>query len=128
MMSRDESILEEIGSVLGLSLNFDEEGQCSLVFDQDLFVSLSIWKDNSWFLSGLLLNSLPVEMGESFWRKVMILNCGVARDNAGNIVYSDDDNVLLLMDTITELSNAHAIISHLERFVNQLEFLIKELR
>lgn len=128
MMSRDESILEEIGRVLGVTLNFDEDGQCSLLFDQELFVSLSIWNDNTWFLSGLLLDSLPVEMGESFWRKVMILNCGVARDNVGNIVYSDDDNVLLLMDTITELSNVHAIIAHLERFVNRLEVLIKEFR
>ncbi|HAK5293725.1 TPA: chaperone SicP [Salmonella enterica] len=127
-MSRDESILEEIGRVLGVTLNFDEDGQCSLLFDQELFVSLSIWNDNTWFLSGLLLDSLPVEMGESFWRKVMILNCGVARDNVGNIVYSDDDNVLLLMDTITELSNVHAIIAHLERFVNRLEVLIKEFR
>ncbi|HHA3381195.1 TPA: CesT family type III secretion system chaperone [Salmonella enterica subsp. enterica serovar Freetown] len=128
MMSRDESILEEIGSVLGLTLNFDEEGQCLLLFDQELFVSLSIWNDNTWFLSGVLLDSLPVEMGESFWRKVMMLNCGVARDNIGNIVYSDDDNVLLLMDTITELSNVHAIIAHLERFVNRLEVLINEFR
>ncbi|EBH8768130.1 CesT family type III secretion system chaperone [Salmonella enterica] len=127
-MSRDESILEEIGSVLGLTLNFDEEGQCLLLFDQELFVSLSIWNDNTWFLSGVLLDSLPVEMGESFWRKVMMLNCGVARDNIGNIVYSDDDNVLLLMDTITELSNVHAIIAHLERFVNRLEVLINEFR
>ncbi|HAG1892143.1 TPA: chaperone SicP [Salmonella enterica] len=127
-MSRDESILKEIGRVLGVTLNFDEDGQCSLLFDQELFVSLSIWNDNTWFLSGLLLDSLPVEMGESFWRKVMILNCGVARDNVGNIVYSDDDNVLLLMDTITELSNVHAIIAHLERFVNRLEVLIKEFR
>ncbi|ECC3679953.1 chaperone SicP, partial [Salmonella enterica subsp. enterica] len=58
----------------------------------------------------------------------MMLNGELAMENAGNLVYSEEDNALLLMDTVTDLSNAHAIISHLENFVNRQESLIQVLQ
>ena len=44
----------------------------------------------------------------------MVFNSEMAMENTGNLVYLENDNALLLMDTVTDLSNVHAIIAHLE--------------
>ena len=48
-------------------------------------------------------------------------------ENSGNLVYSEDDNAIFLVDTVTDLSSAYAIIAHLENFVNKQEYLMCEL-
>ncbi|AXD36034.1 chaperone SicP [Salmonella enterica subsp. enterica serovar Muenchen] len=127
-MYQHDRIISETGEILGLPLDFDEEGQCALQFDENLFVSFQIWKNDTWLLTGLLLDTLPPEPDNAFWKKIMMLNGELAMENAGNLVYSEEDNALLLMDTVTDLSNAHAIISHLENFVNRQESLIQVLQ
>ncbi|HEI2837898.1 TPA: hypothetical protein SI654_004853 [Escherichia coli] len=57
----------------------------------------------------------------------MVFNSEMAMGNTGNLVYLENDNALLLMDTVTDLSNVHAIIAHLENFVNKQEYPICEL-
>lgn len=126
-MYQHERIISEIGEILGLPLDFDEEGQCALQFDENLFVSFQIWKNDTWLLTGLLLDILPSEPSSSFWKKIMVLNSEMAMENSGNLVYSETDNTLLLVDTVTDLSNAYAIIAHLENFVNKQEYIICEL-
>lgn len=128
MMYQHERIISEAGDILGLPLDFDEEGQCALQFDENLFVSFQIWKNDTWLLTGLLLDTLPPEPDNAFWKKIMMLNGELAMDNAGNLVYSENDNALLLTDTVTDLSNVHAIIAHLESFVNRQEYLIQALQ
>ncbi|EAA4607460.1 chaperone SicP [Salmonella enterica subsp. enterica serovar Oranienburg] len=127
-MYQHERIISETGDILGLPLDFDEEGQCALQFDENLFVSFQIWKNDTWLLTGLLLDTLPPEPDNAFWKKIMMLNGELAMDNAGNLVYSENDNALLLTDTVTDLSNVHAIIAHLESFVNRQEYLIQALQ
>ncbi len=51
----------------------------------------------------------------------MVFNSEMAMENTGNLVCLENDNALLLMDTVTDLSNVHAIIAHLENFVNKQE-------
>ncbi|HAV9130731.1 TPA: chaperone SicP [Escherichia coli] len=126
-MYQHERIISEIGEILGLPLDFDEEGQCALQFDKNLFVSFLVWKNDTWLLTGLLLDILPSELSSSFWKKIMVLNSEMAMENSGNLVYSETDNTLLLVDTVTDLSNAYAIIAHLENFVNKQEYIICEL-
>ena len=126
-MYQHERIISEIDEILGLPLDFDEEGQCALQFDENLFVSFQVWKNDTWLLTGLLLDMLPSEPSTSFWKKIMVLNSEMAMENSGNLVYSENDNTLLLVDTVTDLSNVHAIIAHLENFVNKQEYIICEL-
>lgn len=128
MMYQHERIISEAGDILGLPLDFDEEGQCALQFDENLFVSFQIWKNDTWLLTGLLLDTLPPEPDNAFWKKIMMLNGELAMENAGNLVYSENDNALLLTDTVIDLSNVHAIIAHLENFVNRQEYLIQALQ
>ncbi|EBU8924202.1 TPA: chaperone SicP [Salmonella enterica subsp. enterica serovar Nima] len=127
-MYQHERIISEAGEILGLPLDFDEEGQCALQFDENLFVSFQIWKNDTWLLTGLLLDTLPSEPDNAFWKKIMVLNSELAMENAGNLVYSENDNALLLIDTVTDLSNAYAIVAHLENFVNRQESLIQVLQ
>ena len=62
-----------------------------------------------------------------FLEKIMVFNSEMAMENTGNLVCLENDNALLLMDTVTDLSNVHAIIAHLEIFVNKQEYPICEL-
>ncbi|HCZ4708592.1 TPA: CesT family type III secretion system chaperone [Salmonella enterica subsp. enterica serovar Saintpaul str. CFSAN004144] len=127
-MNRDDIVISEVGDALGLPLHFDEEGVCGLQFDETLFLSLAVWGSGRWLLTGVLLENLPTQMGEEFWKRVLSYNEGLAREHAGSIVYSNESSSILLMDTITELSNAHAVVAHLEKFVNHQEFLMCELQ
>lgn len=126
-MYQHDRIISEIGGLLGLSLDFDEEGQCALQFDECLFISFRVWRNDTWLLTGLLLDSLPSELDNFFWKKIIMYNNEMAMENSGNLVYSEDDNAIFLVDTVTDLSNAYAIIAHLENFVNKQEYLICEL-
>ncbi|EER9981225.1 CesT family type III secretion system chaperone [Escherichia coli] len=126
-MYQHDRIISEIGGLLGLSLDFDEEGQCALQFDECLFISFRVWRNDTWLLTGLLLDSLPSELDNFFWKKIIMFNNEMAMENSGNLVYSEDDNAIFLVDTVTDLSNAYAIIAHLENFVNKQEYLICEL-
>ncbi|EAA7635382.1 hypothetical protein HQS73_003584 [Salmonella enterica] len=58
----------------------------------------------------------------------MTYNEELALKNSGSIVYSNEFGSLLLVDKITKLSNAHAIVAHLEKFVNYHKHLICELQ
>ncbi|BED38119.1 CesT family type III secretion system chaperone [Escherichia coli] len=126
-MYQHDQIISEIGGLLGLSLDFDEEGQCALQFDECLFISFRVWRNDTWLLTGLLLDSLPSELDNFFWKKIIMFNNEMAMENSGNLVYSEDDNAIFLVDTVTDLSNAYAIIAHLENFVNKQEYLMCEL-
>ncbi len=72
-----------------------------------------------WLLTGLFLDMLPSEPWQLFLEKIMVFNSEMAMENTGNLVCLENDNALLLMDTVTDLSNVHAIIAHLENFVNK---------
>lgn len=73
------------------------------------------------------MDSLPSELDNFFWKKIITFNNEMAMENSGNLVYSEDDNAIFLVDTVTDLSSAYAIIAHLENFVNKQEYLMCEL-
>ncbi|EDS3841730.1 chaperone SicP [Salmonella enterica] len=126
-MYSHEQLISDVGNTLGLPLEFDENEQCMLQFDDCFIVSIKANGD-VWLLTGILLNSLPPACGEEFWRNTMAINVELAIHNAGQLSYSDEDSALLLMYNIIELNNAHSVITHLEKFVNQQEQLIERLQ
>ncbi|EAA7635108.1 chaperone SicP [Salmonella enterica] len=126
-MYTHEQLLSEVGNILDLTLEFDENEQCMLQFDDSFVISIKINRD-VWLLTGILLNSLPSVCGEGFWRKIMTINVELAINNFGHLSYSDEDNMLLLMYTIMNLNTAHSVTGHLEKFVNLQEKLIETLQ
>ncbi len=110
-----------IGEKLGLPLTFDDNNQCLLLLDSDIFTSIEA-KDDIWLLNGMIIPLSPV-CGDSIWRQIMVINGELAANNEGTLAYIDAAETLLLIHAITDLTNTYHIISQLESFVNQQEAL-----
>lgn len=106
---------------MGLPLTFDDNNQCLLLLDSDIFTSIEA-KDDIWLLNGMIIPLSPV-CGDSIWRQIMVINGELAANNEGTLAYIDAAETLLLIHAITDLTNTYHIISQLESFVNQQEAL-----
>lgn len=108
-MYQYERIISEIGGILGLPSDFDEEGcvPYSLIRISDM---------EEWYVVAdrFISGYVAFWTWQLFLEKIMVFNSEMAMENTGNLVYLENDNALLLMDTVTDLSNVHAIIAHLE--------------
>ncbi|EAO4573862.1 chaperone SicP [Salmonella enterica] len=119
-------IIADIGEELGLPLTFDDNNQCLLLLDTDIFMAIEA-KDDIWLLNGMIIPLSPV-CGDSVWRQIMMINGELATKNEGTLAYIDTAETLLFIKAITELANMYHIISQLESFVNQQEALKKRLQ
>ncbi|EAN5161178.1 chaperone SicP [Salmonella enterica] len=125
-MRTHHDIIADIGEELGLPLTFDDNNQCLLLLDTDIFMAIEA-KDDIWLLNGMIIPLSPV-CGDSVWRQIMMINGELATKNEGTLAYIDTAETLLFIKEITELANMYHIISQLESFVNQQEALKKRLQ
>ncbi|EHW4687967.1 chaperone SicP [Salmonella enterica] len=116
-MQAHQDIIANIGEKLGLPLTFDDNNQCLLLLDSDIFTSIEAKDEN-----GMIIPLSPV-CGDSIWRQIMVINGELAANNEGTLAYIDAAETLLLIHAITDLTNTYHIISQLESFVNQQEAL-----
>ncbi|HAU3159105.1 TPA: chaperone SicP [Salmonella enterica subsp. houtenae] len=125
-MQAHQNIIADIGEKLGFPLTFDDNNQCLLLLDSDIFMSIEA-KDDIWLLNGMIIPLSPV-CGDSVWRQIMVINGELATKNKGVLAYIDTAEALLLIDAITDLTNTYHIISQLELFVHQQEELKNRLQ
>ncbi|EDS6647927.1 chaperone SicP [Salmonella enterica subsp. arizonae] len=125
-MRTHHDIIADIGEELGLPLTFDDNNQCLLLLDTDIFMAIEA-KDDIWLLNGMIIPLSPV-CGDSVWRQIMMINGELATKNEGTLAYIDTAETLFFIKAITELANMYHIISQLELFVNQQEALKKRLQ
>lgn len=125
-MQAHQGIIAEIGEKLGLPLTFDDNNQCLLLLDNDIFMSIEA-KDDIWLLNGMIIPLSPV-CGDSIWRQIMVINGELAANNEGTLAYIDNAETLLLIDRITDLTNIYRIMLQLESFVNTQEGLKNRLQ
>ncbi|HHE6471367.1 TPA: chaperone SicP [Providencia rettgeri] len=122
-MEPSQNVLNDIGKKLGISLSFDENHQCMLLLDDNLLISIRD-NNNYWSISGMI--STMKQENCHFWVELMTLNRTLAEENAGSLGYEPTSEVLLYLDTITDLNEA-SIINKLESFVEKLDNLKKKL-
>lgn len=122
-MESNQNILNAIGNKLGVPLSFDENKQCMLLLDDNLLVSIRA-NENYWLLNGMV--SKIQQENCSLWCDLMILNRVLAEENSGVLGYEPTSEVLLYLDSITNLSEEN-IINKLETFVDKLDNLKKRL-
>ncbi|ELE3785400.1 chaperone SicP [Salmonella enterica] len=120
-MQAHQDIIANISEKLGLPLTFDDNNQCLLLLDSDIFTSIEA-KDDIWLLNGMIIPLSPV-CGDSIWRQIMVINGELAANNEGTLAYIEAAETLLFIHAITDLTNTYHIISQLESFVNQQEAL-----
>lgn len=125
-MQVHQDIIADIGERLGLPLTFDDNNQCVLLLDTDIFMSIEA-KDDIWLLNGMIIPLSPV-CGDAIWREIMVINGDLAANNKGTLAYVDTAEILLFIDVITDLTNIHRILLQLELFVNQQEELKNRLQ
>ncbi|ELR4954840.1 chaperone SicP [Salmonella enterica] len=125
-MRTHHDIIADIGEELGLPLTFDDNNQCLLLLDTDIFMAIEA-KDDIWLLNGMIIPLSPV-CGDSVWRQIMMINGELATKNEGTLAYIDTAETLFFIKAITELANMYHIISQLESFVNHQEALKKRLQ
>ncbi|ECW1712836.1 CesT family type III secretion system chaperone, partial [Salmonella enterica] len=53
-MQAHQDIIANIGEKLGLPLTFDDNNQCLLLLDSDIFTSIEA-KDDIWLLNGMII-------------------------------------------------------------------------
>ncbi|VDZ77180.1 virulence associated chaperone [Salmonella bongori] len=53
-MQVHQDIIADIGERLGLPLTFDDNNQCVLLLDTDIFMSIEA-KDDIWLLNGMII-------------------------------------------------------------------------
>lgn len=122
-MKSHQNILNAIGNKLGVPLSFDDNKQCMLLLDDDLLVSIRA-NEHYWLLNGMI--SKIKQENCSLWCELMTLNRILAEKNLGSIGYEPTSEVLLYLDSITDLSEDN-IIKKLESFVDKLDDLKKNL-
>ncbi|CAG9435604.1 TPA: chaperone SicP [Providencia alcalifaciens] len=122
-MKSHQIILNSIGNKLGVPLSFDDNNQCMLLLDDDLLVSIRA-NEHHWLLNGMV--SKMKQENCSLWCELMILNRVLAEENSGVLGYEPTSEVLLYLDSITNL-NEENITNKLESFVNKLSHLKKNL-
>ncbi|EBE5240429.1 PrgH/EprH family type III secretion apparatus protein [Salmonella enterica] len=86
-MQAHQDIIANIGEKLGLPLTFDDNNQCLLLLDSDIFTSIEA-KDDIWLLNGMIIPLSPV-CGDSIWRQIMVINGELAANNEGTLAYID---------------------------------------
>lgn len=96
-----------------------------LIFDDNTLISIQV-NNEIWLVNGMLMEISP-NIGSELWQNLMVVNRELAEQNAGVIGYDASSQVLLYINSITNLSDVNEIISHIEVFINRQEYLQTQL-
>ncbi|WP_080439546.1 chaperone SicP [Burkholderia ubonensis] len=120
-MDTHQEQLGLLGQRLGLPLRFDENRQCLLLLDDNLFVSLRA-NDKNWLISGMLAE-IALDAGGVVWGALMAINLELATQQAGSLAYEPTSRTLLYLAVIPQPSQLDDAAERLERFTYYQEQL-----
>lgn len=102
----------------------DDDGEYTLVFDDNLEVYLFSLKQNSLILTSVISEELPnTTETENFLKKILQINFIRLKDHEEVLTWDPDFSLIILSKEIpfSNLSEK-PILEHLEKFLNSLEF------
>ncbi|MDN7675869.1 chaperone SicP [Burkholderia oklahomensis] len=120
-MDKHQEQLGLLGQRLGLPLRFDENRQCLLLLDDNLFVSLRA-NDKNWLIRGMLAE-IPLDAGGVVWSALMAINLELATQQAGSLAYEPTSRALLYLAIIPQPCQLDDAAEQLERFIRYQEQL-----
>lgn len=120
-MNMHQDFLNQVGERLGLPLRFDENNQCLLMLDDNLFVSVRVFGD-CWVLRGLLMEVFPCSNSETL-RDLLAMNRELAEQDGGTLAYEPESQALLYFDSVPQPGDVDDVINRLESFITQQEKL-----
>ncbi|MGC3030442.1 chaperone SicP [Burkholderia sp. DN3021] len=120
-MDKHQEQLGLLGQRLGLPLRFDENRQCLLLLDDNLFVSLRA-NDKNWLIRGMLVE-IPLNAEGVAWSALLAINLDLATQQAGSLAYEPTSRALLYLAVIPKPSQLDDVVERLERFIRYQEQL-----
>lgn len=118
-------LLKELGQDLGLPLVFDEYGQCLLILDNKLLISIHT-VDDSWVLYGML--GTYNHPDQAFFQYLFSLNQILAEQGHGALAFDKHNSAILYIQHIPlQDANRTTVYHALEAFTDWLEALIQRL-
>ena len=122
-----QSILNEIGRSLDMELTLDEQGQCLIVMDEHLMVSLRS-VDDALIFYGMLGSMDQLAKIDDADKKLWAFNLPLTETGIGSIVLEPSSKVLMLVKRVeTSHMDGHHAQHILGNFVDALENIILEL-
>lgn len=119
-MMSDSSLLKELGEQIGIDLEFDENNQCLLRFDENMWISIHGATDGYVFYG--MLGDFPDQEENTFWKGVLSINKELADLGEGAIALEDSTDSLLLIKKIdTRGMDGIGLRDALARFSTALE-------
>ncbi|MBP7662608.1 MAG: chaperone SicP [Shewanella sp.] len=97
-MNVHDQLLAQLGQALGLPLVFDANGQCLLMLDQKLMISIR-YGDAQWTFYCMLAQK-PQLTENHYWQTCLQLNLKLAEQGKGCICYEPQSDALLYLTFI----------------------------
>lgn len=121
-----QDILNELGSSLDLELTLDEQGQCLIIMDEHLMVSLRAM-DDALIMYGMLGKIDQLVQFKNVGQTLLALNLSLAESGAGSVVLEPSSKVIMLVKRIaTDHMDGQRMQNVLGNFVDALENIMTE--
>ncbi|WP_323117713.1 chaperone SicP [Burkholderia alba] len=118
--------LNALSEKVCLPLDFDEHGQCFLMLDDRLMMSIRR-VDDAVVLYGML-GEFPAPVPASLCMRVLAENLALSEAGGGGIGYDDDTGAMMLIERVRDAGfGADAFVDAVAAFSSRLERLIEAL-
>jgi hypothetical protein len=124
-MNNHATLLNELGTSLGDDLTLDENGQCFIMLDGRLMISIRSL-ENRFMLYGML-GVFPEDGATAgFWRHLMSQNFALMLADTGILAVDEGSDAVVLLKSIPDAKmTIYALQNDIAMFATQMEKLIK---
>ncbi|KVP46037.1 chaperone SicP [Burkholderia ubonensis] len=115
--------LNALSEAAGVPLDFDEHGQCFLLLDGQLMISIRDRPD-ALVLYGMV-GEFPAHAPAELWRRMLAVNRELLETGGGSFGLDEDTAALMLIERVaTATLSAREFVDAVEAFASRLESLI----
>jgi len=115
--------LNALSEAAGVPLDFDEHGQCFLLLDAQLMISIRDRPD-ALVLYGMV-GEFPAHAPAELWRRMLAFNLDLSETGGGGLGLDEDTMAVMLIERVASATlGACEFVDAFEAFASRLESLI----
>lgn len=128
MRDQFAELLSEFGKEIGIpDLTFDENGTCSLIFD-DVVVNIEKNTDDEKIFLYSNLGTIPPQQREAFYKKLLEANAFFKGTGGGTLAVDEHSNIVLFLYQVPVKSLDHGAFSKtMENYINIVEYWTEQV-
>lgn len=123
-MNKPDPLLAQVGRTLGLPLVFDASGQCLIMLDNKLMISIR-YGESGWtfycMLTTVPLTTVPPQTAAQFWQACLQLNLTLAERGLGAISYEAKAEALLYLAFLPTPTSSVQVCEFLAELVDRYD-------